>query len=116
MLRFFGYASLLISVAIIGYLAVRSYQKESPAQESASQTGAIAAAKALYLQKNSEGMDFSTGPCLSDEVISGWAVDIAHNPRESIDEISQNQCVSVREGKVKHFVELDPSGNLISAQ
>lgn len=77
---------------------------------------AIQMAKQLFEQKKSEGIDLSNGPCLSEEIIPDWCVDVAHNPRQAIDNQPQNQCRSYREGRVHHFVELDPQGNLIRAQ
>lgn len=115
-MRYFGLISLLIVVLIISWWAVRSLSSSNPAKTAADQTQAEAAAKALYLQKKSTGMDFSNGPCLSDEVINNWAVDTVHNPREVIDDFSGNQCQSVLDGKVKHFIELDLDGNFVRAQ
>jgi hypothetical protein len=76
---------------------------------------AVRKAKELFEQKRAEGMDFSNGPCLSDEIIPDWCADVAHNPRQPIDNRPENQCSSYREGRVHHFVELDPEGNLIRA-
>ena len=76
---------------------------------------AIRKAKELFEQKRAEGMDFSNGPCLSDEIIPDWCADVAHNPRQPVDNRPENQCSSYREGRVHHFVELDPEGNLIRA-
>jgi hypothetical protein len=76
---------------------------------------AIEKAKIVYEQKKKEGINFDSGPCLSEEIIPDWAADIAHNPREEIDNKPENQCQSFREGKTHHFVELDPLGNLIRA-
>jgi len=57
----------------------------------------------------------SAGPCLAEEIIPGWCVDVAHSPREEIDNLPQNQCASWRAGRVHHFVELDAEGNVIRA-
>jgi hypothetical protein len=76
---------------------------------------AVRKAKELFEQKKREGMDFSSGPCLSDEIVPDWCVDVAHNPRQAIDDEPRNQCRSYREGRVHHFVELDPDGNVIRA-
>lgn len=81
-----------------------------------SRKAAIRRAMELYRQRQAEGMDLSNGPCLSEEVIPGWCVDIAHNPRQPIDDEPDNQCASFLEGRVSHFVELDPEGNLIRAR
>jgi len=77
---------------------------------------AIAQSKELYRIKKAEGVDFSNGPCLSNQIISDWVADIAHQPRKTIDNRPENQCPAFREGKAHHFVELDLEGNLIRAQ
>lgn len=76
---------------------------------------AIEAAQRLFEQKKIEGMDMSRGPCLSEEIIPDWCVDIAHSPRQAVDNQPQNQCPSYREGRVHHFVELDLDGNVLRA-
>ena len=73
-------------------------------------------AKNLYLDKKATGTDFSTGPCISQDIAPDWVVDIAHNPREQIDNEIENQCSTYLEGKAHHFIELDPDGNFLRAQ
>ena len=77
---------------------------------------AIAAAKFLYAGQGKR--DLSSGPCLSESLpgLSDWAVDIAHDPRQAVDDQPANQCVSFRDGETHHFVELTPGGQLIRAQ
>ncbi len=77
---------------------------------------AIAAAKFLYVGQGKR--DLSSGPCLSESLpgISDWAVDIAHDPRQAVDDQPANQCQSFRDGQTHHFVELAPDGQLIRAQ
>jgi len=77
---------------------------------------AISLAKELFKQKRQEGLDMSQGPCLSEEIIPDWCVDVAHSPRVGVDNLPQNQCRSYRVGRVHHFVELDPDGNVIRAR
>ena len=77
---------------------------------------AINQAKHFYRQEKDKGRDFSNSPCLSNALLPDWVVDIAHNPRQDEDDLPQNQCPAYREGKAKHFVELDPEGNLIRFQ
>lgn len=77
---------------------------------------AVNQAKFLYRQRREMGEDFSSGPCLSNALMPGWVVDIAHNPRLPIDDLPQNQCPAFREGRAQHFVELDIDGNLIRAK
>jgi hypothetical protein len=75
---------------------------------------AIRQAYALYEKAKARGMNFSRGPCISNgKDIVGWVVDIAHRPRQPVDDLPQNQCSAFIDGKVDHFVELDPRGRLI---
>ena len=77
---------------------------------------AVAAAKFIYAGKAKE--DLSSGPCLSEGIpgLSDWVVDIAHEPRQAVDDQPANQCQSYRDGETHHFVELTPSGQLIRAE
>ena len=59
--------------------------------------------------------DLSNGPCLSNNVTTDWVCDVAHSPRQEIDNLAENQCPSYRAGEAHHFVELDPNCNLIKA-
>lgn len=62
---------------------------------------------------SSDEQDFSSGPCLSNEIITDWACDVVHSPRQPIDDDPRNGCSSFREGKTHHFVEVDGNCNLI---
>lgn len=77
---------------------------------------AVNLAKQLYAAKKSEGEDFSRGPCLTNQLMEGWVVDIAHEPRQEVDDLPENQCATYRSGAAQHFVELNPEGDLIRAQ
>lgn len=77
---------------------------------------AINQAQYIYRQKKSTGEDFSKGPCLSNALLPGWVLDIAHSPRQPADDQSENMCPAFLEGRAKHFVELDPDGNLVRAK
>lgn len=74
---------------------------------------AVNQAKHVYEQNQKLGVDFSKGPCLTNALLPGWVADIAHNPRQSTDDLAENQCEAFREGKATSFVELDPKGNLL---
>ena len=58
-------------------------------------------------------------PCLSDNNpewnISGWVCDVAHSPRQAMDDLPENQCSEFREGKSNHFVEVDAACEFIRA-
>ncbi len=89
-----------------------------PSTSSNDHDQAIAAAKQVYQQANQNGTDFSSGPCIAEQLpdLPDWSVDVAHDPRAPVDNQPANQCQAYRQGKTHHFVELDPDGNLIRAQ
>jgi hypothetical protein len=76
---------------------------------------AVKAAKTAFAQARSEGVDLANGPCLG-TVAPDWVADVAHNPRQPVDDEPANQCEAYRSGAAHHFVELDLNGNLIRAQ
>jgi hypothetical protein len=57
----------------------------------------------------SAGKILSNGPCLLNTIqdVKDWVCDVAHNPRQIIDDSPNNQCSAFREGKAHHFVEVD---------
>jgi hypothetical protein len=76
---------------------------------------AIEEAKKVFAEQKAAGVDMSVGPCLSNEIIPDWVADVAHWPRQAVDNNPANQCSAYREGKAHHFVELDQEGNFINA-
>ncbi|TMA31850.1 MAG: hypothetical protein E6J88_03305 [Deltaproteobacteria bacterium] len=58
------------------------------------------------------------GPCISNgqNGLADWVVDVAHAPRTAIDDDPSNQCSAFVEKKIKNFVELDTSCNVIRSQ
>lgn len=72
----------------------------------------VAAARARYEEVHGEGVDLSTGPCLG-VIGPDWVADIAHKPRQPVDDDPANQCEEYRTGTVKHFVELTLEGEFI---
>lgn len=56
-----------------------------------------------------KGMDLSAGPCLGNPIagIPQWVCDVAHNPRQAVDNQPEHQCSAFRAGTAKHFVEVD---------
>lgn len=77
---------------------------------------AVLRAKEVWQIAVNSGDDLSQGPCLTNSLINGWVLDIAHNPREAIDDLPKNQCSAYLNGTAKHFVELDVEGNLLRAE
>jgi hypothetical protein len=105
----------LVAIALVGAAFIAGCGGGGSAGD-ADKGKAIAAAKFLYAGKAKE--DLSSGPCLSESLpgVSDWAVDIAHDPRQAVDDQPSNQCASFRDGETHHFVELSPDGKLIRAQ
>lgn len=63
------------------------------------------------------GQYLGNGPCLSDPTegwqpswsINDWACDVAHSPRQAIDNLPENQC----HGSYHHFVEVFANCSII---
>jgi len=63
------------------------------------------------------GEDLSNGPCLLNPLtdLPSWVCDVAHKPRQPVDDRPENQCSAYREGRATHFVEVDPTCKFIKA-
>jgi hypothetical protein len=79
---------------------------------------AVDEAQAAFRQAQASGIDLSTGPCISESLPSlpDWVADVAHDPRQPIDDEAANQCQRYRSGEAHHFVELNIDGQLIRAE
>ena len=70
----------------------------------------------LCLKAKEQGINLSNGPCLSDFMdydVYDYVCDVAHWPRENIDNKPENQCIAYRQGLRHHFIEVDPDCNFI---
>lgn len=92
-------------------LANQSKPKER--KLSAEDTEAVIRAKEVFRKIKEGGIDLSSGPCLSNDLMPDWVADIVHNPRTTEDDLPHNQCAAFLEGRAVHFVELDQRGNLV---
>lgn len=77
---------------------------------------AIANARTIFNQEQTQGRDFTNGPCLSENLINDWVLDIVHDPRQPVDNKLENQCAAYRSGKARHFVEMDLKGNVVRTE
>jgi hypothetical protein len=79
---------------------------------------AVDEAQNAFSQVQASGQDLSAGPCISESLpgLPDWVADIAHDPRQSIDDEPANQCQRFRSGQAHHFVELSLDGQLIRAE
>lgn len=103
---------MMIFIAVMLILGVKPVQNGQPKLSDFEQA-LMENAKEIYQEKKAQGIDMTSGPCLSEDIEIDWVLDIAHVPREPIDSLSENQCQNYRNGKAKHFIELDPKGKLI---
>lgn len=105
---------LFCFTVVIAFLIIKIHQTLPNDRISASAYEVIVNnAKSLYRQRLAQKIDFSSGPCLTNDLMPGWVVDIVHNPRQAIDDLPHNQCPAYVEGRANHFVELDTNGNLV---
>lgn len=110
------YLLLILSLTVImltAYLTLLINSKSPKVLSKSEIDTAVNQAQLIFRQRKITGENFASGPCLSNALMPNWVLDIAHNPRESVDELVENQCPAYLEGRATHFVELDPDGNLI---
>jgi len=60
-----------------------------------------------------ESKSLANGPCLTNEIAPGWVCDVAHNPRQDVDNLAENQCNAFINGSARHFVEVNESCELL---
>jgi len=58
------------------------------------------------------GNNLSKGPCLSNKIIEGWVCDVAHSPRQTVDDEPANQCSEFGKS-ASSFIEVDSNCSFI---
>ncbi len=61
----------------------------------------------LCEEAKEKGLNLSSGPCLSNNLAPGWVCDVAHWPREAVDNDPKNQCSEYGKSAWA-FVEVNP--------
>ena len=79
---------------------------ETPNAPKTTEQQAIDRCISLCLTENASGTNLSNGPCLSNKIIADWVCDVAHNPRQDMDNDPANQCSGFGVGSAHHFVEV----------
>ncbi|MEW5955142.1 MAG: hypothetical protein AB1626_01225 [Candidatus Micrarchaeota archaeon] len=77
------------------------------------------ACEQLCSQAKAAGTSLANGPCLgqlSTQGLSDWVCDVAHSPRQDVDNLVENQCAAYRSGAATHFVEVDEQCTAFRAQ
>ncbi len=60
------------------------------------------------------GRNLSDGPCLLNPIPNTrWVCDVAHSPRQRVDDLPQNQCSTFGQNGVNRFVEVTPGCEFI---
>jgi len=62
------------------------------------------------------GKDLSNGPCLLNPAPNtpDWVCDVAHKPRQNVDDDPKNQCSAFKEGRAHHFIEVNSNCETIN--
>jgi hypothetical protein len=109
---------LPLFIAAFGVLPLTACGGGSDKPSQAEKTQAVGQAQVAFQKAQQSGQDLGSGPCISESLpgLSDWVADIAHDPREDVDDQPQNQCQRYRDGEAHHFVELTPAGELIRAE
>ena len=122
---------LVMSVAFGMLLAGCTRQTQPAASDAVDATTGLGAAKTkldlvdpqlarvkcqeLCRAEVAKGTNLSSGLCLGNPLaaLGDWVCDVAHNPRQAVDNLPEHQCSAFREGRAKHFVEVDEECNVI---
>jgi hypothetical protein len=104
---------LVLILALVGVVLISGCIGQEGA--TSEKDKAISACIDECLSRLDAGEDLSVGPCLLNPIpdLPDWVCDVAHDPRESVDNRPENQCSAFREGRSHHFVEVNPSCELI---
>lgn len=71
----------------------------------------------VELCKNAQ-MNLSDGPCLANNdqwEFEHWVCDVAHYPREAVDDLEENQCQGFRNMDAEFFVEVSEDCKIINS-
>lgn len=88
-------------------------QSQAPSEAAESLSEESICISACKMAKARGSID--SGPCLLNpiEEYPGWVCDVAHYPRQDIDNLPENQCSAYRERAASNFIELDTRCNII---
>ncbi len=64
-----------------------------------------------------EGRNLNDGPCLLNPMTDNtdWVCDVAHQSRQPVDDMPDNQCSAFRDRLASHFIEVDTNCNFIKS-
>lgn len=125
MLRKILFLTIIVAV-IIGFLYYKNVavvrdridqvikeSEERIAEIRGHKANVIREARSLLDEKLKSGYDLENRPCLAEEIVPGWAVDLVHQPISEVDKLPENQCQSYLEGRVKNLILMDEFGHIV---
>lgn len=106
---------LIAALAIVVLLyAAYSYIRSSPADTAGMQRKTC---MDICLGVSQRSESWYAGPCLAEAGQNGmaenWVCDVAHEPRQAVDNLKENQCATYGPGR--RFVEVDTGCDFIRA-
>jgi len=104
---------ILTASALLALLLSLSFMFGCTGKDSYSGDIAAKECMAICHSAKMKGIDLAHGPCLSNEAIKDWVCDVAHSPRQDVDNNPNNQCPAFGNGSASHYVEVDSNCNLI---
>jgi hypothetical protein len=115
------FSHCLFTLTVLIILALTACQQQTQSVDSdefdEDMAYVVRIAETLFQTLKDQGYDMDKGPCLSEDLMEDWVIDVAHNPRDTkIDDDPANQCQTYLDGTAHHFVELDMKGKLIRAK
>jgi len=123
------YIGIILTIAIIAFIAYLVYVPQGSDQPQSSIESMInAKSEAEETIAKSKCLDlcniqtlelseseFAPGPCLSGQIIPDWVCDVAHSPRQEVDNDPANQCPEFKSGQAHHFIEVDVNCQFIKS-
>jgi len=103
---------LLIFVILMSFLFISAgCQRVSniPSSNKVSKAKELCIQKCLQIKAEQD----LNSECLDNEILTGWVCDVAHLPRQQVDNLPENQCSAYRRGQAKHFIEVTPECEFI---
>ncbi|MFA6428335.1 MAG: hypothetical protein WCW02_02205 [Candidatus Buchananbacteria bacterium] len=110
----FTIAGLLVVVFVLLFIYFRTDILQTANQIFLVKSQAKNLCVKLCQKKLEQEIDLSQGPCLANSIKPGWVCDIAHDPRQAVDEKLANQC-SAYGSTAEHLVEVTANCEIIRA-
>jgi hypothetical protein len=104
----------LILTALIALIFLSGCAQNPPESNSSSapsyEQSLIDACVQACENSKAAGNNLENGPCLLNPMPQNgsWVCDVAHDPRQDIDNLVENRCPAFGKGETMHFIEVNP--------